>query len=43
METRVAIFVAAAFALGVVTKCYRDAHPQTPIDKRHSVGGKIQR
>ena len=26
-EKRVAVFVAAAFMLGLVTKCYRDAHP----------------
>jgi hypothetical protein len=26
-ERRVAVFVVAAFVLGLVTKCYRDAHP----------------
>ena len=26
-ETRVVVFVLAAFVLGLVTKCYRDAHP----------------
>src|SRR5262249_31138758 len=26
-ERRVAVFVAAAFVLGLITKCYRDAHP----------------
>ena len=26
-EKRVAMFVAAAFTLGLITKCYRDAHP----------------
>jgi hypothetical protein len=26
------VFIAAAFVLGVVTKCYRDAHPSpTPV------------
>jgi hypothetical protein len=31
-ETRVALFVAAAFVLGLVTKCYRDADPSpTPV------------
>ena len=27
MEKRVIVFVLAAFVLGLVTKCYRDAHP----------------
>ncbi len=26
-EKRVIVFVLAAFVLGLVTKCYRDAHP----------------
>ena len=31
-ERRVALFVAAAFVLGLTTKCYRDAHPTpTPV------------
>ncbi len=31
-EKRVALFVAAAFVLGLMTKCYRDAHPSpTPV------------
>ena len=31
-ERRVALFVAAAFGLGLITKCYRDAHPSpTPV------------
>src|SRR4051794_5461172 len=31
-ERRVALFVAAAFVLGLITKCYRDAHPSpTPV------------
>jgi hypothetical protein len=43
-ERRVAIFVIAAFVLGLATKCYRDAHPPTatPIEKRHSIGPKTQ-
>jgi len=28
-ERRVAVFVAVAFLLGLITKCYRDAHPKT--------------
>jgi hypothetical protein len=37
MEKRVAVFVVAAFVLGLVTKCYRDAHSSpTPA------AGKIQ-
>jgi hypothetical protein len=28
-EKRVIVFVAAAFVLGLVTKCYRDAHPSS--------------
>ena len=33
MEIRVAAFVAAAFVLGLVTKCYRDAHPSpAPVE-----------
>ena len=37
-ETRVIVFVLAAFVLGLVTKCYRDAHPSpapTPTNKGH--------
>ena len=31
-EIRVALFVIAAFMLGLITKCYRDSHPvRTPI------------
>jgi len=45
VERRVALFIIAAFVLGLVTKCYRDAHPQmqTPIDRTHSAGRKTQR
>jgi hypothetical protein len=41
-EKRVAVFVIVAFLLGLGTKCYRDAHPQTPpaIDKKHATGTK---
>ena len=27
IEKRVALFVVVAFVLGLITKCYRDAHP----------------
>ena len=31
-EKRVVVFVVAAFVLGLITKCYRDAHPSpTPV------------
>lgn len=31
-EKRVAVFVVAAFLLGLTTKCYRDTHPSpTPV------------
>src|SRR6188508_1873713 len=31
-ERRVVVFVAAAFVLGLITKCYREAHPSpTPV------------
>ena len=44
-EKRVAVFIIAAFVLGLVTKCYREAHPQIPkpVEKRHSAAGKTQR
>ncbi|HEY6070183.1 MAG TPA: hypothetical protein VIU85_02335 [Chthoniobacterales bacterium] len=37
-EKRVICFVIAALALGLGTKCYRDAHPRTSIkiEKKHS-------
>jgi len=43
-ERRVAVFVIAAFVLGLATKYYRDAHPPTPtpIEKRHPFGPKTQ-
>jgi hypothetical protein len=45
VERRVALFIIAAFVLGLVTKCYRNAHPQmqAPIDRTHSAGRKTQR
>jgi hypothetical protein len=30
-EKRVISFVVAAFILGLGTKCYRDTHPQPPV------------
>ena len=41
-EKRVITFIIAAFLLGVATKCYRDTHPQRPmqIDKKHSYSNK---
>ena len=38
-EKRVIIFVIAAFLLGLVTKCYRDSRPQSPvkIEKKHAL------
>src|SRR5205807_3512770 len=34
-EKRVAVFVLAAFLLGLATKCYRDAHPSpAPVQNR---------
>jgi len=36
IERRVALFVAAAFVLGLVTKCYRDAHPSPPPVETHT-------
>jgi len=33
IERRVVLFVAAAFVLGLATKCYRDAHPSpAPVE-----------
>src|SRR6266513_6476410 len=36
-EQRVVVFVLAAFALGLATKCYRDAHP-SPVPSQPSPG-----
>jgi len=30
-EKRIAVFVLAAFVLGLATKCYRDAHPSASL------------
>jgi hypothetical protein len=39
-ERRVAVFIAAAFVLGLVTKCYRDAHPSpTPLQTHSGTSG----
>jgi hypothetical protein len=35
-ERRVAVFVLAAFVLGLITKCYRDAHPSPTPVQTHS-------
>jgi hypothetical protein len=35
-EKRVIVFVAAAFFLGLITKCYRDAHPSPAPVQTHS-------
>jgi hypothetical protein len=35
-EKRVIVFVLAAFVLGLVTKCYRDAHPSPPLSQSES-------
>jgi hypothetical protein len=45
VERRVAIFIIAAFVLGLITKCYRDAHPQMPVPsgKAYSASRKTQR
>jgi hypothetical protein len=36
----VAVFVAAAFVLGLVTKCYRDAHPSPAPVQNHLAGSR---
>ena len=43
-EKRVITFVIAALLLGLGTKCYRETHPQLPmqIDKTHSHARKAQ-
>jgi hypothetical protein len=39
-ERRVAVFIAAAFVLGLVTKCYREAHPSpTPLQTHSGTSG----
>jgi hypothetical protein len=42
-EKRVAVFVAAAFALGLTTKCYRDAHPSPAPIQTHSGKSPVSR
>jgi hypothetical protein len=44
-ERKIAVFVISAFVLGLITKCYRDAHPaiQKPVEKTHSSTRKIPR
>jgi hypothetical protein len=42
-ERRVAAFVVAAFVLGLVTKCYRDAHSSpTPAVKKMEQANSIK-
>jgi hypothetical protein len=43
-EKRVIGFVVAAFILGLGTKCYRDTHPQLPVqtEKKHLHSRKSQ-
>ena len=42
-ERRVAVFVAAAFVLGLITKCYRDAHPSPTPVQTHSGKSRVSR
>src|SRR4249920_1485044 len=42
-ERRVALFVVAAFVLGLVTKCYRDAHPSPIPIQTHSGKSRVSR
>src|SRR5580765_7966252 len=42
-ERRVAVFVAVAFVLGLVTKCYRDAHPSPTPVQTHSGKSRVSR
>jgi hypothetical protein len=42
-EKRVAVFVVAAFVLGLATKCYRDAHPSpTPAARKMEQANSIK-
>ena len=36
IERRVAVFIVAAFMLGLMTKCYRDAHASITAGQAHS-------
>src|SRR5439155_9114157 len=42
-EKRVAVFVLAAFLLGLVTKCYRDAHPSPAAIESNANHGRRAR
>jgi hypothetical protein len=42
-EKRVAVFVLAAFLLGLVTKCYRDAHPSPAAIESNANHGRHAR
>ena len=42
-ERRVAVFVVAAFVLGLITKCYRDAHPSPTPVQTHSGKSRVSR
>jgi hypothetical protein len=44
-ERRIAVFIVAAFVLGLITKCYRDAYLEIPkpVEKTHSVSRRTQR
>src|SRR4249919_4206486 len=42
-EKRVAVFVAAAFVLGLITKCYRDAYPSPTPLQTHSGKSRASR
>ena len=42
-EKRVAVFVVAAFVLGLITKCYRDAHPSPTPVQTHSGKSRVSR
>jgi hypothetical protein len=40
-EKRIAVFVLAAFVLGLATKCYRDAHPSASLLQPHKTRTKF--
>ena len=42
-ERRVVVFVVAAFVLGLITKCYRDAHPFATPGHIHSGKSRVSR
>ena len=41
-ERRVAVFVAAAFVLGLITKCYRDEHPSPTPVQTHATSSRAK-